>query len=166
MHVARHATHVGYVDVRFGKLKYTMKPVLSTTGALRFEDVDGRALMIQIPSKSMLMDVRQGRRLVDECMHDSSAWRARRPRPTQAKPGIGIDPSKAALEAEAAAAAASVAAAAAALGGTGRGGGRLGGGRSGVGGCAGPAGLYSHALIFSRRTGRRPKTPWQVLYKT
>src|SRR5688572_9678171 len=70
LHVARHATHVGYANVRFGKLRYTMKPVLSTTGALRFEDVDGRVLMIQIPSKSMLMDVRQGRRLVDECMHD------------------------------------------------------------------------------------------------
>src|SRR5689334_8820571 len=46
MHVARHATHPGYVDVRFGKLQFTMKPVLSTTGALRLEDVEGRALMI------------------------------------------------------------------------------------------------------------------------
>jgi hypothetical protein len=114
LHVARHATHVGYANVRFGKLQYTMKPVLSTTGALRFEDVGGRALMIQIPSKSMLMDVRQGRRLVDECMHDQQRLARDSAQAAQAKAGIGIDPAKVALEAEAAAAAASVAAAAAA----------------------------------------------------
>jgi len=115
LHVARHATHVGYVDVRFGKLQYTMKPVLSTTGALRLEDVEGRVLMIQIPIKSMLMDVRQGRRLVDECMHDQQR-QARQAALAQLalRPGIGIDPLKSALDVEAAAAAASAAASAAA----------------------------------------------------
>jgi hypothetical protein len=63
----------GYIDVSFGKQKWTMKPVLSSTGALRLEDVKGQALMIQIAYKSMLMDVVAGHRLVDECVHEHQA---------------------------------------------------------------------------------------------
>jgi len=64
------AKHTGYADVKFGKHTYTMKPVLSSTGALRFEDVDGETLLLQIRYKSMLLDVKQGHRLVDECVHE------------------------------------------------------------------------------------------------
>jgi hypothetical protein len=60
----------GYIDVRFGKQVYTMKPVLSSTGALRLEDVRGQTLMLQIAYKSMLMDVQAGHRIVDECVHE------------------------------------------------------------------------------------------------
>jgi len=60
----------GYVDVAFKKAVYTMKPVLSSTGALRLEDVTGRTLLIQIANKSMLMDVKVGQRLVDDCVHE------------------------------------------------------------------------------------------------
>lgn len=60
----------GYIDVVYGKQKFTMKPVLSSTGALRLEDVKGQTLMLQIAHKSMLMDVKAGRRLVDDCMHE------------------------------------------------------------------------------------------------
>ena len=63
----------GYIDVAFGKQRYTMKPVLSTTGALRLEDVKGETLMLQIAYKSMLMDVKAGHRLVDECVHEKQA---------------------------------------------------------------------------------------------
>lgn len=63
----------GYVDVAFKKAKYTMKPVLSSTGALRLEDVKGQTLMIQIAYKSMLMDVKVGQRLVDDCVHEKQA---------------------------------------------------------------------------------------------
>jgi hypothetical protein len=59
----------GYLDVMWQKDTFTMKPVLSSTGALRLEDVAGRTLMIQIANKSMLMDTHIGRRLVDECVH-------------------------------------------------------------------------------------------------
>lgn len=59
----------GYVDVRYGSQRMTMKPVLSSTGALRLEDVTGRHLLLQIADKSMLMDVKAGRRLVDGCVH-------------------------------------------------------------------------------------------------
>ena len=60
----------GYVDVRFKAQTWTMKPVLSSTGALRLEDVKGRMLMLQIANKSMLMDTKIGQRLVDGCIHE------------------------------------------------------------------------------------------------
>jgi hypothetical protein len=54
-----------------------MKPVLSSTGALRLEDVKGRMLMIQIANKSMVMDTQIGQRLVDGCMHEKQREFAR-----------------------------------------------------------------------------------------
>ena len=71
--VAMNPKSDGYVDVTFGKQKYTMKPVLSSTGALRLEDVKGQTLMLQIAYKSMLMDVKVGQRLVDDCVHEKQA---------------------------------------------------------------------------------------------
>jgi hypothetical protein len=59
--------HDGYVAVHHKAQHWTMKPVLSSTGALRLEDVKGRMLMIQIANKSMLMDTQIGQRLVDGC---------------------------------------------------------------------------------------------------
>jgi len=58
----------GYVDVHHLKQVYVMKPVRSSTGALRLEDVTGRTLMIQIANKSMLLDVKIGQRIVDDCI--------------------------------------------------------------------------------------------------
>ncbi len=63
--------HPSYVELRFAKNSYLMKPVLSSTGAVRLEDVKGQTLMIQIASKSMLMNVRTGTRLVDACVSPS-----------------------------------------------------------------------------------------------
>lgn len=60
--------NVAYVDVKLGKSFYVMKPVLSSTGALRLEDVKGETLMVQIANKSMLLNVKAGRRLVDDCV--------------------------------------------------------------------------------------------------
>lgn len=79
----------GYIDVAFGKERYTMKPVLSSTGALRLEDVKGQTLLLQIAYKSMLMDVKAGRRLVDECVHEKQmlARKAAEGQPTQALMG-------------------------------------------------------------------------------
>ena len=61
----------GYVDVTSGKSKYTMKPIITSTGALRMEDVTGRMLLLQIANKSMLMDTKLGQRVVDNCVHPS-----------------------------------------------------------------------------------------------
>lgn len=68
--VDRHDSHPGYFHLRLGQQAWIMKPVLSNTGAVRLEDVRGAALMIQILTKSMLMDPRKGQRLVDGCVHD------------------------------------------------------------------------------------------------
>ena len=60
--------HENYVEVKHLKTVFTMKPVLSTTGAIRLEDVRGEALMVQIASKSMLLNVKTGHRIVDACV--------------------------------------------------------------------------------------------------
>jgi len=57
-----------YVDVKHGKAGYLMKPVLSSTGAIRLEDVRGETLMVQISSKSMLLNVKTAQRIVDDCV--------------------------------------------------------------------------------------------------
>ncbi|HVK32432.1 MAG TPA: hypothetical protein VM845_07975 [Burkholderiaceae bacterium] len=60
----------GYIEMKQKKQAWVMKPVLSSTGALRLEDVKGRMLMIQIANKSMVMDTQIGQRLVDGCVHE------------------------------------------------------------------------------------------------
>ena len=67
--IAADAVHTAYFDVTFGKKTWLMKPVLSSTGAVRLEDVKGETLVVQIANKSMLMNVKAGHRLVDECVH-------------------------------------------------------------------------------------------------
>jgi hypothetical protein len=57
-----------YVDVKHGKNDWLMKPVLSGTGAVRLEDVRGETLMVQIASKSMLLNVKTAHRIVDDCV--------------------------------------------------------------------------------------------------
>lgn len=69
VHIEKHAKMAGYIDIRWKKDRFTMKPVLSSTGALRLEDVTGRTLMIQIANKSMLLDTKIGQRLLDDCVH-------------------------------------------------------------------------------------------------
>ncbi len=71
VHITASARHPAYVELRFAKSTYLMKPVLSSTGAIRLEDVKGQTLMIQIASKSMLMNVKTGTRLVDACVSPS-----------------------------------------------------------------------------------------------
>jgi hypothetical protein len=74
--VAKHQVE-GYVVVTFSTKAYTMKPVRSSTGALRLEEVNnGPMLLVQIPAKSMLMDTVRGRRIVDACVHEIQAKEA------------------------------------------------------------------------------------------
>lgn len=60
----------GYAELRFGKSVYVMKPVESTTGAIRLEDVKGETLVVQIAAKSMLLNVKTGQRILDGCIND------------------------------------------------------------------------------------------------
>ncbi len=69
--VLAHPKHEGYVDLHFDKQVVTARPVLSSTGAVRLEDVKGRYLMVQIAFKSMLMDTKIGQRVADDCQHDA-----------------------------------------------------------------------------------------------
>ena len=66
--IAKSEKHAAYIDVRSGKSTWLMKPVLSTTGAVRLEDVKGETLLVQIATKSMLLNVKTARRIVDECV--------------------------------------------------------------------------------------------------
>ena len=69
IHVSLYARQAGYIEVKHLNKVFVMKPVLSSTGALRLEDVRGQTLLLQIANKSMLMDVKAGRRIVDACVH-------------------------------------------------------------------------------------------------
>jgi hypothetical protein len=60
----------GYVEVKSGKSSWMMKPVASSTGAIRLEDMKGQFLVIQIANKSMLFDSKSGHRVLDGCVNE------------------------------------------------------------------------------------------------
>lgn len=68
--VERNPVFDGYVDVRYKRDVWVMRPVASRTGAVRLEDTRGRVLLVQIPFKSMLLNTQTGQRIVDSCQHD------------------------------------------------------------------------------------------------
>ena len=68
VNITQSAKHSAYVDVKHGKRDWLMKPVLSSTGAIRLEDVHGETLMVQIAAKSMLLNVKTAQRIVDDCV--------------------------------------------------------------------------------------------------
>lgn len=57
----------GYVKLTFKGKTYTLVPEATTSGAVRLEDKKAGVVWLQIPAKSMLMDSKAGRRLVDGC---------------------------------------------------------------------------------------------------
>jgi hypothetical protein len=66
--IEQSAKHPAYVTVKHNKGEWLMKPVLSSPGAIRLEDVKGETLMVQIASKSMLLNTQTARRIVDDCV--------------------------------------------------------------------------------------------------
>jgi hypothetical protein len=68
VHITQSPKYSAYVDVKSAKGGWLMKPVLSSTGAIRLEDVRGETLMVQIASKSMLLNVKTAQRIVDDCV--------------------------------------------------------------------------------------------------
>lgn len=66
--IEKNPKYPAYVNVKSGKSAWVMKPVLSSTGAIRLEDVKGETLMVQISSKSMLLNVKTAHRVVDDCV--------------------------------------------------------------------------------------------------
>ena len=59
----------GYFTLQGKGYKYRMRPVSTSTGAIRLEDEKAGAVWLQLANKSMLMDQKNGRRLADECAH-------------------------------------------------------------------------------------------------
>ena len=59
----------GYFDLQGKGYKYRMRPVTTSTGAIRLEDKKAGAVWLQLANKSMLMDQKNGRRMADECAH-------------------------------------------------------------------------------------------------
>lgn len=88
--VLAHPKQEGYVDLHFDKQVVTARPVLSSTGAIRLEDVKGRYLMVQIAFKSMLMDTKVGQRVADECLHDAHHDARRAAAEAPPAEGLGI----------------------------------------------------------------------------
>jgi membrane-bound inhibitor of C-type lysozyme len=88
--VLAHPRQEGYVDLHFDKQVVTARPVLSSTGAVRLEDVKGRYLMVQIAFKSMLMDTKIGQRVADECLHDAHHEARRAAAEAPPAEGLGI----------------------------------------------------------------------------
>lgn len=58
------------VELHWKAQRWQMRRMDSRSGAMRLEDATARMVWIQLPNKSMLLDQRQGRRLLDECQHD------------------------------------------------------------------------------------------------
>jgi len=58
------------VELQWKAQRWQMRRIDSRSGAMRLEDASARMVWIQLPNKSMLLDQRQGRRLLDECQHD------------------------------------------------------------------------------------------------
>jgi hypothetical protein len=90
LEVARNGSHPGYVVVKLKNQSWTMKPIASLTGAVRLEDINGQTLLVQIPFKSMLMNVQSGQRMVDSCQHEIQKAANEEARRSPAPPGMGI----------------------------------------------------------------------------
>lgn len=67
--VAHDPAAPGYFHLQGKGFRYRMKPVSTTSGAIRLEDAKAGTVWLQLANKSMLMDQNKGRRLADECAH-------------------------------------------------------------------------------------------------
>ena len=65
--VEHDAAQPGYFNVQGKGFRYRMRPVVTSTGAIRLEDAKAGAVWLQLANKSMLMDQKKGRRVADEC---------------------------------------------------------------------------------------------------
>ena len=63
----------GYANVTGVGVNFLMKPVASSTGAIRLEDVKNVGLLLQVAGKSMLMNIKSGQRVMDGCIHPEQA---------------------------------------------------------------------------------------------
>jgi len=69
VHIERDEQAPGYFRLTMGPHRYRVRPVETSTGAVRLEDKEQGAVWIQLVNKSMLMNQKLGRRMADECAH-------------------------------------------------------------------------------------------------
>jgi hypothetical protein len=67
--VEPHAVNAGHFRVKYNSTTYNMVPEETTTGAVRLVDNKAGVVWLQIPVKSMMMNSKAGRRMVDACAH-------------------------------------------------------------------------------------------------
>lgn len=58
-----------HVELQWKAQRWALHRTDSRSGAMRLEDASGRMVWIQLGNKSMLLDQRLGKRLLDECQH-------------------------------------------------------------------------------------------------
>jgi hypothetical protein len=59
--------HPGFFHVAFNGAHFTMAPEETSSGAVRLFDRNAGVIWLQIPVKSMLMNQKQGHRMIDDC---------------------------------------------------------------------------------------------------
>jgi hypothetical protein len=67
VHIEADEQQPGYFRLSMGAHRYRVRPVETSTGAVRLEDKELGAVWIQLSHKSMLMNQKSGRRMADEC---------------------------------------------------------------------------------------------------
>jgi hypothetical protein len=67
----------GRFILELGRDKHFLEPVLTSTGAVRLEDVKTGVTWLQLANKSMLLNQQLGKRLADACMNDDQTKVAR-----------------------------------------------------------------------------------------
>ena len=81
--IAAVAGLAGHFVLTHKKLVVRLVTQETTSGAVRLEDAKSGLLWIQIPAKSMLMNTRLGRRVVDACITPEQALASIPPDPAQ-----------------------------------------------------------------------------------
>ncbi|KAF1018270.1 MAG: hypothetical protein GAK30_03761 [Paracidovorax wautersii] len=59
------------VQIKWKQRPYVLEKVATTTGAYRYEDKASGMTLIQIPTKTILLNAKEGQRLADECNNDN-----------------------------------------------------------------------------------------------
>lgn len=69
-----------------GNKRYTLYPAPTTNGAVRLEDNKAGIVWLQLPSKSMLVSQKEGRRIADECINYAETQEKKMTPPAGLKP--------------------------------------------------------------------------------
>lgn len=68
VHLQPDPANPGYFYLQVKHQRFHLRPVATSTGAVRLEDSVQGAVWLQLANKSMLMNQKLGRRMADECM--------------------------------------------------------------------------------------------------